>query len=44
MSVVFVRQLVVLGENLPSDHIVLGQSASLVRDQELDSAELLRDV
>ena len=44
MSVVFVRQLVVLSENLPSDHIVLGQSASLVRDQELDSAELLRDV
>ena len=44
MSVVFVRQLVVLSENLPSDHIVLGQSARLVRDQELDSAELFRDV
>ena len=44
LSVVFVRQLVVLSENLPSDHIVLGQSAGLVRDQELDSAELFRDV
>ena len=43
-EVAFCRELGVLCENLFANHIVLGQSACLVRYQELDSTKLFWNI
>jgi len=44
LLVLFDRVLRVLGEDLFTDHVVLGQRAGLVGDQKLDAAQVFGDV
>lgn len=41
--VIFETELAVLEEDFAADHVILGQRASLVGDEELDATEVLRD-